>query len=377
MSGEQSMAEALSSKWDEMEADTGAPETEAPAAELAQEPEAQSVKETPEPEAPGAPPRARAEDGKFAPAPKPPKGGKPPQGAPAAAAAPVPAKAGPRPLADKPPPSWMPVAREEWAKLPQPVQDQIKKREAEVSRIVSESAAARQGQADLSRVLEPFVPHLRAAGVEPLKHVETMFRTDYQLRTAPPAQRAALMASLIGTYGVDLEALNDALIKGGAQAQPAAQPEYRDPRVDHLLAQLQKRQVQQATQTQTSRASEVTAFREKNEFFEDVRETMAHIFDVHEAATARAESEGKPPPVPLTLERAYQQALTFPEHAGILSVQQQRKTEEVKKAQAAAASKARHASGSIQSQGAPPQAQKRGSVRDELEQGWERLAGQR
>jgi hypothetical protein len=201
---------------------------------------------------------------------------------------------------------------------------------------------------------------VRAEGGDVFTATQNLFATAAALRTAPVAHKGQVIASLINTFGVPLDAINAALPGGqGAQSQagqPGAMPEYRDPRVDELMAQLHQAAQQRQQQLQQKSQSEIESFGASHEFFDDVREEMADLLEV---ATRRGAQ--------LSLEDAYKRAIQLkPDIAEVL-----RQREAAKQAQntQSAAQRAKHAASSIRSQ--PTGAVRNGaplSLREELEQ---------
>lgn len=240
------------------------------------------------------------------------------------------------------PRTWAPAVREHWNAVPREVKDQILKREGEVTRVLNESAQARKLAEGFEKVLTPYRAHIQG---EPLAVVDNLMRTAVQLQTAPPQHKAALVAQIIKAYGVPVDALDEALqaTLGGQQPQHGAQQpaQYRDPRLDTLLAEAQRaKAVRQQDEAQRVH-QEVEAFAPSAEFLEDVREDMA---DMMEAAARKGR--------PLTLQDAYDRAcFANPEVRGILA---QRKAQEATRTQSQQAQQARYAAGSVQSEPAPP-----------------------
>jgi hypothetical protein len=124
----------------------------------------------------------------------------------------------------------------------------------------------------------PYEAMIRSEGGDPFSAMDNLFRTAVALRTAPPGMKAQAVANLIKQYGVDIQALDNHL-SGQAQPERAGQGEYRDPRVDSLMAQLQAReQAERAHRAQEARTA--LAEVEVLEFFDDVREDMADLVEV-------------------------------------------------------------------------------------------------
>lgn len=373
---------ALSAAMDAAEAEP----TETPAvetAEVATAPEAPAAAEAEPAEAEtpaAAAQRARDEAGRFArKAPEgkatavAPKVVKPTAPAPAAPKPPTPeaAIATPAPEAPKAPvqpelrapQSWKPQAREHWQKLPPEVQQEVVRREREAAIAIQQAAPARQLAEDFQRMLEPYRALLTD---EPLKVVGGLLQTAAQLQTAPPAHKARLVANIIQSYGVPVDALAAAL-EGGQGGAPQAAPAHVDPA--NLAAQV-RQQVMQDLQRQRQAAeaqkaqSEVEAFvQSAPEFLEDVREDMA---DLMEVASRRGQT--------LSIQDAYTRALKM--HPEVSRVLEQRQRAQAATAQQAATQKARAAASSVRTQPASgPSAPKPADLRSALEQAWDEASG--
>lgn len=227
-----------------------APEEQTPASS----PSAQVTKA----EAPPEPaPRSRDEVGRFArrepmqaqPAPKPPI-------TPKELAAPGPVDPPGTPAAPtdvpRPPATLKPNVRKHWASLPQEVREDLLAREGDVQRFMNASQGARKTGEAFSKAVEPY----RAAlgGHDPVQVAGSLFGMAATLERGEPAKKAQLLAHLIRSSGLPIEALNEALGQAPQHApQPTPPAEFRDPRFDAFLGQMQER-------AQRSNAAKVEAF---------------------------------------------------------------------------------------------------------------------
>ena len=335
--------------------------------------------------------RARGPDGKFIPAP--PAPGKPPEkpaGAPELAAPPKPklpptngqqrppeAPKAPDPAAPtlRPPASWKPGAREHWAKLPPDVQQEVVRRETEVARSMQESAKAREALTHVQQVLGPYAHNITATGRDALGAMNELFRADNTLRHGSIAEKAALVADIVKSYGVDIVALDSAL----SGAQPESTPEAmladklrREMQqqlqpVMQYFGQLQGRRQNAMQQINTDAASEVETFATDgaHEFFEDVRADMADIIDLY---TQRGAS--------ISLQDAYDRAIKL--NPQVSEIVAKRAESERASAAAQAAQRARRAAASITSAPAPAGAgpgPAGDSRRAEIEAAWDSSSG--
>src|SRR5262245_1644484 len=190
--------------------------------------------EAPAPAVPGE--RARGPDGRFAPSDATAKPAAPPPAAPPKqelAAPPKlpptngqkPPEAAPAPAAPalRPPVSWKPGAREHWAKLPVEVQQEVARREAEVARSMQESSRARDALTHVQQVIGPYAQNIAATGGDAITMIGSLMRADNTLRHGSVAEKAHLAADIIKSYGVSIEALDQALAGQTPTADPNAQ----------------------------------------------------------------------------------------------------------------------------------------------------------
>lgn len=286
-----------------------------PAPEAASEPVTDApVEETPEQTAA----RARDEKGRFAKSvgEKAPEGVKPTPIAPEVAAPAPTATPTPPPEAAKAPASFKAMAREEWAKVPPTVQQEVLRRERETAIALEQSSEARQGYQRFKDVVGPYEAMIRGSGSDPYQTVQSLLQTAAALATAPVGQRAQVIAGLIKTYLPGRESLEvlDSTLAGvmqGQQGQAAPPPQYHDPRVDEIYASLQQaRQRQEASLEQ--QAAESIREVQGNEFYEDVKLIMADMLEV-------AGNQG----IALTPGEAYNRAvLVHPEVAKVVEQRQ-------------------------------------------------------
>lgn len=310
-----------------------------------EKPEKPAVKE----ESTGKP---RDESGKFAPS----VAAKPeekPEDAPIPSPAPPPG--------DRAPVSWKPAIREKWKALPAEVQQEVLRRERETDQVLNESAQARRMVSEFQQITSPYEMFFRQEGVNALQATDNLMRTAAALRTSAPPQKAQLVADMIMQFGVDTNLLDQMLtarIQGGQGRQ---QPQY-DPGLAQLLDQrlqpiqqfmteIQQRRMEQQNMTLSQAQTELDMFLNDpaNEFAQDVRQDMA---DLLELSARRGQT--------MSLQDAYSRATLA--HPQIGSIMTQRRLTQAASQQSEAAKRAKNASASLPSGGAPSQG-------DEEEQG--------
>lgn len=311
--------------------------------------------------------RARDEAGRFAKAQKAAaaaKPEKPAEKAPAAPALEAKPAAGAAPKVDvapeaapvsgqeaiKPPQSWRAGVREHWGKLPLEVQAEISRVDKEVRQLMSDAAPAKKLAQDFQQTVAPYAPMFQADGVEPVRAVGSLLQMAATLRTAPPAQKAQLLAGLVRNFGVPIDAL-DAALSGQPAPQHAQQPQGIDPRAIAMQVRqevMQDFRQQRERMLQQQSAQKLADFGATHEHFERVREEMGE-------ALASAARHG----VEMTLEQAYVRACSIhPEVSQELQAAQEKEAlvakqrQEAEMAQKANASsqKARAASTSVRPQ---------------------------
>jgi hypothetical protein len=300
--------------------------------------------------------RARDEKGRFAPkAPeaKPePAAAKPTDPAkPAAEAKPPEPK--PEPAAHvKAPQSWKPQAREAFAKAPPEVQQEVMRRESEIARALNETADARKTVEQMRQTLQPYEAIARANGMDAMQYAGSVMQTAAVLHMGSAQQKAALVAQLIGAYGVDVDAVNAAM-QGQAPRQAAPQQAPQD--VSALVQQEFQRVAQEAQQQRAASAWEEFQATEP-EFLEQVKPAMREI--LHLAGQQNRN---------MTYQQAYDRACKLDEE--VSAVLDQRKSAAAARAQAPTVQRAKVAGSSIKATPAATAIRPAGprSLREEIE----------
>lgn len=258
------------------------------------------------------------------------------------------------PTANKPPVSWKPEEREGFEKMAPHHQAAIARREREISQTLAQTADMRSFANSVAKTMQPYIPMIQAAGSNPIEAIAETMKTAAFIRTAPAPQRAAAIADLIFTHGIDIPMLDQAIqarLNGGQHYQPQAQMDPVMQMLDQRLAPVQQfmNELQQRRQEQTQ---QVTSQAQQtlqefmgdpaNEFAQDVAEDMADLLDL-------AANRGQQ----LSLQDAYKRATLA--HPTISNVLERRKTQQRATQQTAAAQRARNAAVSPSGDGAPSQ----------------------
>lgn len=214
---------------------------------------------------------------------------------------------------DRAPTSWKGQARSTWNALPLEVRQEVHRIESSMLQQVREHAEIRKEVDYFHTTVAPFVARLQATGMDPVQAAGKLLQSDYILSSAPKQQRAEYMARLIKDYDIDIEALDNALVGKVASGPPSPHDidSIVQQRVNQALAPLYQRQqaMQQQTQAQINSEVEQMSLDPRFPYFDEVREEMADLMDM-------ASQRG----VQLTLEQAYQRAVTF--HPGAQAASQ-------------------------------------------------------
>lgn len=308
-----------------------------PAEPASEEPAAEVSAETPETTE-----RARDEKGQFAKAPKESaataKAATPEKPVEAAGTEPVAAEPE-KPLVtttgqpidiNRPPSAWKPAAKAAWTALPEPVRQEIYRRETDFmhgQKGMRENADFGQ---EIKATLEPYRMLIESEGGTPARAIADTMRTAALFRVGTPQQKMAALYQIDKQFNCGFEAefqrlVAEGIAKATGQAvAPAAQP-AADPRIDQLIAEREaerrsrfadeQRLAQSATQQFYSSLDEKG--QPKYPFIANVESEM-----VERVKSLRAANPGKTHNE--ILEQAYTEAVwANPETRAVLIAQQQ------------------------------------------------------
>lgn len=264
----------------------------------------------------------------------------------------------------KAPTSWKPEAREKhWTSLSPEVQQEILRREQDITRNLQESANARKHMEAFQHATDPYRAMIEMEGGDPMKAYGDYLRTAAVLRQGQPIQKAQVAAQIVQQFGIDVNMLDEVLsqmIRGGGQGpQPSGQhpsSQYSaDPRLDKVIERLDAADRARQAEIDTRADSELTAFQndQANEFYEDVKMDMANLLDV-------AAAQGRV----MTLQQAYDTACFM--HPEVGPIVKQRQLAIASQTQAPTVAAARTAASSITSQSGDRGGGQGGTIPDSL-----------
>jgi len=167
------------------------------------------------------------------------------------------------------------------------VQAEILRREAEIARGLSESTNSRKFQEEFTRTVAPYQSVIAAEGGNAMKFVNDLMVTAASLYHGTSAQKVNVVAGLIKNFGVNLEELDQVLatnkpLMTNASAAPNDVSALVRAEIQRNLAPILRGQQmsEQEAQQQVSQELESFSSDPNNEFFDDVRETMADLLEV-------------------------------------------------------------------------------------------------
>lgn len=190
-------------------------------------------------------------------------------------AAPTPEAAQP---ALKAPQSWKPAAREKWASLPPEVQHEAIRREREAESAMRETAEARRVHAQFREITEPYRALIESEGSDPMTAVKALLQGSAALRIGSQAQKAQYIAGLVKKFDVDIAAL-DSMLAGQPMRQEAHAQQFRDPRVDEMIARAKQEQTQRDQRMVREATTNIEKFAADHEFFSDVLPDFEMIYE--------------------------------------------------------------------------------------------------
>lgn len=227
--------------------------------------------------------------------------------------------------------------RERWNSLPPEVQQEVLRREREISTGLQGAAEARRFHEQFNQALTPYKAFIDMEGGDPLKAFGDYLKTAAILRSGSPQDKAMAFAQATRQYGIDVNLLDQALtaVLQGRPNQPG-QPAYRDPRLDDVIQRLDRQEQASQAAVNAQASQELQAFRDDpvNEFFADVAQDVADMLEV-------AANAGRV----LSLKDAYDKACML--HPDVSKVIEQRRVAALTEQQQQRVGQARHAASSI------------------------------
>lgn len=244
----------------------------------------------------------------------------------------------------------------------------IHQREQEYSSGVSTYKSEAENARQLNEAIAPFLPTLQQHKIEPTQWIRNLGTAHERLALGSPQEKVAMGVQLIREYGIDPQALFQAITnpqyQPPVQQQPAYNPQQIDQTVQSKVEELMMKRDLQSAFEKFVNAKDDTG-NSKYPYYEQVKETMAGLL--------RAE-------LAQDYESAYEAALRHPRHGDIFNTlqEQQRQKDETERLARAKAdvSRARSQTVSVKSStpSGPASTQGKPGLRDQLSDAFDSIA---
>jgi len=213
------------------------------------------------------------------------------------------------------PSSWKKDYDSHWETLDPTLAQYIHQREGEYAKGVSTYKQEADNARALNDAIAPFMPNLQKHGLEPTQWIRNLGTAHERLALGSPQEKVAMGAALIRDYGIDPQALFQALSQPQQfqqQQRPAPQPQVN---FDQLIEQkLTEKEIRSEFNKFVAEAPE------KYPHYEAVKETMAGLLQAGLAQDYKS---------------AYDAALRHPRHEALLESERAQRQEQEQAAQAA------------------------------------------
>lgn len=154
----------------------------------------------------------------------------------------------------KPPSTWKPVARAEFAKLPEAVRAEIHRRETDALNGQAQLLPDARFGKSVNEVVAPYLGMIQAEGGTPERAIADLMRTAALFRTGSPQAKQQALLQIAQQFHVELPGAP----QGQQPPQTQQPPTFQDPRVDQLLQHLQTQEQQRVQAEQQQLEATVT-----------------------------------------------------------------------------------------------------------------------
>jgi hypothetical protein len=170
-----------------------------------------------------------------------------------------PGNGGTAPDLTRAPSSWKPGARSGFEQLPEAVRAEIHRRETDFLKGQQQLQPDAQLGSSIRRTIEPYRMLIEAEGGTPERAVADLLRTAAIFRTGSLQQKYQAVANICQQFGLDPSVLTGGALPPEQQREHQAQ-QFRDPRVDQLLAQQHQADQQRQSREQAQTAGAIETF---------------------------------------------------------------------------------------------------------------------
>ncbi len=239
----------------------------------------------------------------------------------ASAPAPTPEPAAtPRDI-NRAPSSWKPAAKAAWAALPEDVRAEIQRREGDFLNGQAGLMPDAQLGKSIRDITAPYKALMDAEGGSPESAMRDYLKTASILRMGTPQQKLQAVMGIAQQFGIPLP---QAAAIGQQPAPQAAPQQFRDPRVDQMLAdQAQREQQRQAAERATLEATSESWLNENDAAGKPLRPYVDNVMTEMSALVPLIRDGNPSLSHSEVLQRAYEQAIwAHPEIRPILLKEQ-------------------------------------------------------
>jgi hypothetical protein len=213
----------------------------------------------------------------------------------------------PDPRIDRAPQSWKGDAKKVWAELPLNVRQEVVRRERDATRILQETAEVRQRVDAMREVIMPHMDRINTMYQgNAVTAINNLLGVERTLVSGDPVAKVNLVANMIKHFGIDLVALDKALV-GQPMPQEVQQQSALERMLEQKLSPIQQfiasqqqrdQQHRQQVEQEVTHTVETMATDPNFPYFDDVRADMADIIEM-----------GAKRGVAISLEQAYSRAV--------------------------------------------------------------------
>jgi len=184
----------------------------------------------------------------------------------------------------KAPSQWKPAIREKWGQLPLEVKQEILRREGDSMRLIGSVGPKIRLADEVSNHIQPFAERLQANGVSPSAFIGDLFTSVKALTSSNPQEKAAVVANMIQSYGIDVRMLDAMLSQRLQQPPEVAEARRLAARAESTIQQHQQ-QVEHQSALEAEKALAAFGADPKHEFLDDVRDLMADLIEANRATS--------------------------------------------------------------------------------------------
>lgn len=194
------------------------------------------------------------------------------------------------PRIDRAPASWKGDAKKLWAELPLAARQEVIRRERDTTKVMQEAAQARNQIEPIREIIKPHMDRIQQMYQgNPINAISNLLRVENTLVSGTAQDKVALVAGMIGKFGIDIQMLDAALSNQPIPNAPNPQLSQIEQLLNQRLAPIQDflGQQQQREQAQVRQIEEQAAHTVESmgmdpnyPYFEDVRQDMADIIEM-------------------------------------------------------------------------------------------------